>query len=78
MKPNKAKKEGNMVTIREAAIELGYVYSRVSALIRAGRIPAIRIGNNWLITRDALETYRSTPHFMGRPRISDTRFVRGA
>ena len=43
-----------MLTTRDAAERLGVTVRRVQALIKAGRLPATRIGRDWLIAPDAL------------------------
>lgn len=47
-----------MMTTSEAAAELGITQRRVTALIRAGRLPAKRFGRAHMIERSAIESVR--------------------
>jgi excisionase family DNA binding protein len=49
------------ITPTEAAAIIGVSANRVRTLIRAGRIPARRIGQIHLIERDAAVAFRSIP-----------------
>lgn len=46
-----------LMRVRELATELGLSRSRAYALVRAGRIPAIRVGNAIRIPREAFERW---------------------
>lgn len=54
------------LTTQEVAAELGITTRRVLALIRAGRLPAVKHGRDWLIDPAELEAFSPRPR--GRPR----------
>ena len=47
-----------MISTNEAAKELGVTSIRVRALISAGRLPAQKIGRDWIIHRSDLDLVR--------------------
>lgn len=51
----------NHLTTQEAGKILGVTPQRVLALIRAGRLPAIKVGRDWLIARKDLATFEKRP-----------------
>lgn len=55
-----------MLSATQAAERLGISRMRMNQLIRSGRIEAERIGNQWAIREEDLETY--TPNPPGRPK----------
>lgn len=55
-----------MLTTAEAGAELGVSRSRVLVLIDKGRLPATRLGNQWVINRSDLSKVRVRK--TGRPR----------
>lgn len=59
-----------MITTQEAAARLGISSRRVRALIDAGRLPAEKIGRDWLIKVSdlALLAERKAGYPKGRPR----------
>jgi excisionase family DNA binding protein len=56
----------DLLSTREAGIELGVTLSRVQVLIYEGRLPAKKVGQNWIIRRGDLELVRIRKP--GRPR----------
>lgn len=59
-----------MLTTKDAAARLGVTPRRVSALIAAGRLPAMKMGRDWLIAESdlALVAERKPGNHTGRPR----------
>jgi excisionase family DNA binding protein len=55
-----------LLSVTESAASLAISPRRVRALIAAGRLPATRIGNVWIIERQALDLVRIRK--VGRPR----------
>jgi excisionase family DNA binding protein len=55
-----------LLTVEQAADELGVTTRRVRALIAAERLPARKIGRDWLVQRSDLEPVRQRKP--GRPR----------
>lgn len=55
------------VPASEAARRLGVHESRVRALVRAGRLPARKIANRWLVGAGAVERRALIRHDRGRP-----------
>ena len=55
-----------LVTVTEAALELGISARRVRAIIQAGRLPAQMMGRTWVIKEKDLEKVRDRKP--GRPR----------
>jgi excisionase family DNA binding protein len=53
-----ANHKGEMISTSEAAKELGVTTIRVRALISAGRLPALKIGRDWIIRRSDLDLVR--------------------
>jgi excisionase family DNA binding protein len=49
------------LTTRQAAEILGVTAQRVTNLVRAGRLPATKVGRDWLIARQALEHFEKRP-----------------
>ncbi len=54
-----------LITTTEAAARLGVIPARVRALISAKRLPAIKVGRDWLIEEKNLELVRDRKP--GRP-----------
>lgn len=48
------------MTTAEAAAYLGLKDSRVRQLARKELLPAVKVGRDWLIEREAVERYRAT------------------
>jgi len=59
-----------MITTKEAAERLGITIRRVQALITAGRLPAQKVGRDWLINPDdlILVEHRTPGYPKGQPR----------
>jgi excisionase family DNA binding protein len=54
-----------LITTKEAAARLGVIPARVRALIAAKRLPAQKVGRDWLIKEKDLELVRDRKP--GRP-----------
>ncbi len=55
-----------LLTVAEAAVRLGYTPRAVQLLCKAGRLPAQKIGRDWLIDPRAVDAF--TRRRVGRPR----------
>lgn len=55
----------NYADVDEVSERLGIHPESVRRLIRAGKIPAIKFGNKWLVEKGTLEQYAS--HYDPRP-----------
>jgi len=51
----------NYFTVREAASELGVCTATIYRLLRAGRLPALRVGAQWRIAKDELRSLQPPP-----------------
>jgi excisionase family DNA binding protein len=63
----------NILTTSQVAQRLNLTQARVLQLIRAGYIPALKIGRNYLIPSEALEALPAVPTWptgLGRPKGS--------
>lgn len=49
------------LTTQQASDVLGVTAQRVLALIREGRLPAVKLGRDWLIARQDLENFEKRP-----------------
>jgi excisionase family DNA binding protein len=60
-----------MLTTKQAATRLGITPRRVGALIAAGRLPATKLGRDWLIAEESLAMVaeRKPGNHSGRPRV---------
>jgi excisionase family DNA binding protein len=71
-----------MLTLSQAAEELGITAATLRQQIHAGQLAAEKIGPMWVISDTALATYRLNNHgrigrpFVGRPGYVDTRHIR--
>ena len=54
------------LTTVQAALALGITRRRVNAMI--GRLPAVKIGRDWLILQEDLDKFAAIPRKVGRPR----------
>ena len=57
-----------LVTGAETARLLGLSPTRVMTLIREGRLPARKVGRQWVLRLEDVERFRDTPRPAGRPR----------
>ncbi len=57
-----------MLSVSQAAEELGVSASRVRAMIKDGVLPAHKVGNAWNIPHEAVIQRKLTRHPGGRPR----------
>jgi len=59
----------NLLSAPEAAAALNCHPSLVRRYCQQGRLPgAFKIGNRWVIPRDALDQFASLPRKVGRPK----------
>lgn len=58
---------GQVLTISQAADELGVTRDAVYNLITRKRLPATRVGSVWLIERTDLDAYRASVAHKKRP-----------
>ena len=56
-----------LVGVTVAAKELHLSPNRVRQLIKSGRLPAQKIGREYAITREDLETFKTVDRPVGRP-----------
>ena len=64
-----------MMSAKQAAAELGISQRRVLQLIRAGRLPAQRVGWGWVIMSKDLEKVRYRPVGWPKGKPRKRRFV---
>lgn len=59
-----------MITTAQAAARLGITKRRVTALIKAGRLPAQKFGRDWMIQPKDLDKVKDRPqgYPKGKPR----------
>jgi excisionase family DNA binding protein len=57
------------LTIPDVMSVLNVTQSRVSHLLRDGKLSAVSIGRKKLITKESLEAYLKTPRVAGRPKV---------
>lgn len=62
--------EREVVTVHEAAIELGVSHVSVWRYIDKGRLPARRVGPIYLIDQSDLDAFKAIKRPKGRPRKS--------
>lgn len=56
----------DFVTTGEAAARLGVTPNRIRQLIRGGQMPAQKVGRDWMILEEDLESFQNQP--LGKPR----------
>lgn len=56
-----------MLSLKEAADELGITVSTLRPYCQEGRI-GTKVGHQWVITRTELEAFKAMPRPVGRPR----------
>lgn len=67
-----------MLSVRESAQQLGVSPARVRALIKSGRLPAVKNGREWVLREeDVLQRLAESPR-AGRPRASASSDSKGA
>jgi excisionase family DNA binding protein len=65
-----AQNQQDYLSTAEAAQVLGIKQMSIHALIRDGRLPAVKVAYRWLIPREQLEEFsRSYQPRQGRPRL---------
>lgn len=57
----------DLLTIAEAAKELGFHYNTVYRFCVAGRLGQ-QVGRQWVIAREELDRFKASPRLPGRPR----------
>ena len=57
-----------MFTVSQAAEEIGVTSSALLKAIWRGRVPATRLGSQWIIRYDDLMAYKNTRHHGGHPK----------
>jgi excisionase family DNA binding protein len=57
-----------MVTTIEAAKRLGITRVRIGVLIRAGRLPAVKVGRDWVLDEKDIASFAKQDRTPGRPR----------
>ncbi len=55
------------LTAREAGEELGVSARRVRQFIKEGRLNAIKVGNQYLISKEAVFNFKDKPRKVGKP-----------
>ena len=55
-----------MLTIKEAAVELDRSVGQVRRYVRDGKLPAKKIGMQWFIAPDELTTFKASRNGLGR------------
>ena len=61
-----------MLSVRESAQQLGVSQARVRALIKSGRLPAVKNGREWVLREeDVLQRIADSPR-AGRPKADTT------
>jgi len=48
---------GEFMTVTEAAEALGYTVQHTRLLLRHGKLPGEKIGRDWLVSRDGVDSY---------------------
>lgn len=56
-----------MKTTKEAAEILGLTEARITQLIKAGKLRAVKFGSNWAIDDQSIFERKETDHPKGRP-----------
>jgi len=60
-----------LLTVTQAAAQLGLDPSLVRRYCRTGRIAAQQVGRAWVLTQEALDAFAATLRKVGRPAKSD-------
>ena len=63
--PDNAPNLSDLITLKQAAKLSGLSYSHLRLLARRGDIWAVRLGNSWFTTAEAVTTYTSEVHNPG-------------
>lgn len=53
---------GDLLTVPEVAALKGVTRTAVMYAIQDGRVPAVRVGRNWVVTRADAEAYAPRPY----------------
>ena len=59
------------LTTAQAAEQLRLTVSMVRRYCRDGRLPAQKVGRDWLIRNEDLEQFKAIPRKVGRPKLVD-------
>lgn len=68
----------DQLTTQQASQYLGVTPQRVLALIHSGRLPAVKLGRDWLIARQDLEKFEKRPqgnHKLTADQIREIRYM---
>jgi excisionase family DNA binding protein len=57
-----------VLTTQQAAEKLGITRQRVGALIRSGRLPAVKVGRDWVLDEKDVDNFEKQP--AGRPKMT--------
>ena len=57
------------MTTTEAAQALGVSLRRVQAMVKAGRLIAVKRGRDWVISDKSVRAYQQTARQPGRPKL---------
>jgi excisionase family DNA binding protein len=68
LKIRRSRKVANFITNKEAAARLGISKQRVWQLIQSGKLPAQKVGRDWIIEKKVLERPEIRDRKPGRPR----------
>jgi len=63
------------LTTKECADKLGFSRVRVLELIKAQRIPAVKVGRDWLVLSKDLEEFIKLPRSEGWPKGRPRKFL---
>jgi excisionase family DNA binding protein len=62
--------EDEWLTVAQVVPLLGLSDSRVQRLLRAGQIPARKVGRDWIVSRRVVEEFKALPPgHPGHPRV---------
>jgi excisionase family DNA binding protein len=54
-------------TVKQAAEYLGVSPARVKVFVEQGRLPAVKLARDWMLSRDAVIKFAKIPRITGRP-----------
>ncbi len=55
------------VTTKQAAEILGVDRTQAARLVKAGKLKGVKLGHDWLVSRDSISKYQQTKSPKGRP-----------
>ncbi len=65
--------QGRLLTISEAAERLGLSLAMIRRYCSQGKLPAQKIGRDWVIRQDEVERFAAMPRRSGRPALQYVR-----